>query len=252
LTRHEIPLSVERLSKRVHTAIPLRVTRWDPENKPLLDVACTYDISPRGARITQVSGVERVGDIIAIERGLNGKIFCRVVWLGEANSELRGQMGIECVESDRTIWEAELHELEESYDPIVLDQQGRRIARGESNRRRKPRFTTKGVVELFDSNTLGRPLEAGLGNLSEIGCLVRTHDRVKPGTDLRLALAVGNYDVTLKGEVRHSMPDLGLGIEFREIRKGDRQMLQFLLHKLAEQQFEESFELELGAAAAHP
>jgi hypothetical protein len=159
-------------------------------------------------------------------------------------------MGIECIEADRTIWEAELHDLEESYDPILLDHNGRRIPRGESNRRRRPRFTTKGVAELFSNNSLERPLEAGLGNLSEIGCLVRTHDLVKPGTDLKLALVVGNYDVTLKGEVRYSVPDLGLGIEFHEIRKGDRQMLQYLLHKLAEQQFEESFELELSTAAA--
>jgi len=36
-----------------------------------------------------------------------------------------------------------------------------------------------------------------------------------------------------------------LGVEFQEIRKGDRQILRFLLRKLAEQQLEENFELEL-------
>jgi len=36
--------------------------------------------------------------------------------------------------------------------------------------------------------------------------------------------------------VRHAKQNIGLGIEFREIRKGDRPLLQYLLQKLAAQQ----------------
>jgi hypothetical protein len=38
--------------------------------------------------------------------------------------------------------------------------------------------------------------------------------------------------------VRHTALAFGVGIEFREIRKGDRQVLQFLLRKLAEEEQE--------------
>ena len=38
---------------------------------------------------------------------------------------------------------------------------------------------------------------------------------------------------------------VGLGIEFREIRKGERQMLQFLMQKLGEKRFEETLQFEV-------
>jgi hypothetical protein len=72
--------------------------------------------------------------------------------------------------------------------------------------------------------------------MSEVGCLISTNSLVLPGTDLKLVVNVSNYDLTFKGQVRHAAVDVGLGIEFREIRKGDRSILQYLLKKLAEQE----------------
>jgi hypothetical protein len=65
-----------------------------------------------------------------------------------------------------------------------------------------------------------------------------------PGTDLKLVLNVANYSLSLKGQVKHSALDLGVGIEFNEIRKGDRDMLKHLLKKLEEQKLEAVFQLE--------
>jgi len=59
---------------------------------------------------------------------------------------------------------------------------------------------------------------------------------IVPGTELKIVLCVANYDLSLKGMVRHAKQNIGLGIEFREIRKGDRPLLQYLLQKLAAQQ----------------
>ena len=41
-------------------------------------------------------------------------------------------------------------------------------------------------------------------------------------------LNVGGYDLSIRGQVRHARREVELGIEFREIRKGDRQILHFL------------------------
>ena len=79
-------------------------------------------------------------------------------------------------------------------------------------------------------------LDGGLRDVSELGCLVTTKSVLLPGTDLKLVLKVSNYDLSVKGQVRHAALDVGLGVEFREIRKGDRAILQYLLHKLAESQ----------------
>jgi hypothetical protein len=240
--------SPERIARRIHVALPIRVTYWDSSSKPCLEMACTYDISESGARVTGLRHVKATGEIIAVERGRN-KAFCRVVWIGEPNSELDGQIGIQCVESDRLMWEAELRDMQEIYDPIVREGNTRHqnfsVGSANQNRRRHERFDIEGLAELLKHGPNGTRGEAVLRNLSELGCLISTEQALPLGTELKLVLNVDSYDLSVKGQVRHADDQLGLGVEFSEIRKGDRQILRFLLRKLAEQQLEEGFDLEL-------
>jgi hypothetical protein len=234
-------LPIERLDKRIHIALPIRVTYWDSENKPCLELACTYDISARGARISGLRCVKGEGEIIAVERGRN-KAFCRVVWVGEAGSELRSQVGIQCLETDRLMWEAELRDMEEVYDPIQREMKLCRLnsmSATNGNRRRQPRFEIQGLAELLRRGPNAAHTEAELKNLSELGCMLTTNHLLLPGTDLKLVLNIAKYDLSLKGQVRHTASNMGLGVEFHEIRKGDRQILQYLLRKLAERQEQE-------------
>lgn len=240
--------SPERSTKRLHVALPIRVTYWDSANRPCLEFACTYDISQRGARIGGLRCVKETGEIIAVERGRN-RVFCRVVWIGPANSELRGQVGIECVETDRTIWDAELRDMEEAYDPILvearqLEPKGLIPGIHQRNRRHYERFDVEGMADLKNGPTSAQ-MEAALRNLSEMGCLLATKQKVLPGSELKVFLKVASYHLSLKGQVRHTDAADTLGVEFREIRKGDRQILHFLLRKLAEKQLEDIFHLEV-------
>jgi PilZ domain len=244
LTQNISNHSPERKKKRIHAALPIRVTYWDAENKLALEIACTYDISERGARVTGLRCVKGEGEIVAIERGRN-KALCRVVWIGEPGSELRGQIGIQCVEADRTLWEAELRDIEQVYEPMVIDG-GKRAGAFTSHerRRRRERFPAEGLA-LLNQGPKGGQAKAVLRNVSEVGCLVATKHILTPGTELKLALNVGDYDLAVKGLVRHAEHQVGLGIEFREIRKGDRQILQFLMRKLGEKRFEETLQFEV-------
>jgi len=240
--------SPERTSKRLHVALPIRVTYWDSANRPCLEFACTYDISERGARIGGLRCVKETGEIIALERGRN-KIVCRVVWIGPANSELRGQVGVEWVETDRTFWDAELRDMEEAYEPILVEARqlppkGVIPGLDRRNRRRYERFDVEGMADLKNGPT-GAQIEAALKNLSEMGCLLATRQKLLPGSELKVFLKVARYNLSLKGQVRHTEAADALGVEFREIRKGDRQILHFLLRKLAEKQLEDIFQLEV-------
>jgi hypothetical protein len=243
----------DRFDKRIHVALPIRVTYWDAERRPHLEMACTYDISPHGARIVGLRCVKETGEIVAVERGRN-KAFCRVVWIGEDNSELKGQIGLQCIENDRTMWDAEIRQMEELYEPI--NRAGRlepRLPGGTPSRRRAPRFPIDGIAELMKlSSETQAGMEAPIKNIAEAGCLVSTQSTLTPGTSLRLVLNIGNYDLAVKGEVRHAALKIGLGVEFREIRKGDRPVLQHILRKLAEQEREreESKEVALGASVS--
>jgi hypothetical protein len=245
LTEEISKSSPERQKKRIHAALPIRITYWDSETKPVLEMACTYDISEQGARLTGLRCVKEPGEIVAIERG-RSKAFCRVVWIGEPNSELQGQIGIQCVESDRILWEAELQDMEETYDPILVDGGLKKAGTFASHerRRRRERYVLEGFAELTAQGAKGLHVKANLMNMSEIGCLVSAKDSLPPGTEVKLVLKVGEYEMALKGQVRHG-DQHGLGIEFREIRKGERQILQFLMRKLAEKHLEDTLQFEV-------
>jgi len=238
VVEHPANEPLDRLNKRIHVALPIRVTYWDDEKRPLLEMACTYDISARGARVTGLRGVKQSGEIIAVQRGLN-KVFCRIVWVGEPNSELQGQVGIQTVESERMMWESELRDMDEVYEQLQRESNFNRAKSGSGssnqNRRRHQRFAVQGIAELPRLEASSQ-MEVGLRNLSEVGCLLEATQTLTPGTDLKLVLNVSKYDLSVKGKVRHSALDKGVGIEFCEIRKGDRQVLQYLLRKLGELQ----------------
>jgi len=104
------------------------------------------------------------------------------------------------------------------------------------NRRSHQRFAAEGVAELLRRGAGANYLDGTIKDVSETGCLLTTHSAVLPGTDLKLVLKVANYELSIKGQVRHAVVGIGLGVEFREIRKGDRAILQHLLRKLADRE----------------
>jgi hypothetical protein len=237
--------SPERNKKRVHVALPIRVTYWDNAQKPCLEMACTYDISEQGARVTGLRSVKEAGEIIAIERGRN-KAFCRVVWVGEPTSELQGQIGLQCVESDKILWEAELRDMVEVYEPLLDGNTNRpRTFASHERRRRRERFSLEGTAEVAEKGAHHFKGKVILKNMSEIGCLVETNKVLAAGTELNLTVHVDDQTLTLRGQVKHAEPQVGLGIEFREIRKGERQILQFLIRKLSEKHFEDTLRFEI-------
>ncbi len=242
--RETAPKTIDRSAKRVHVALPIRITYWDQDKKPGLEMACTYDISAHGARISSLRFVNQAGEIVAVERGRN-KAYCRVVWVGDEKSKLHGQVGLECVEPDRNLWESELRDMDNVYEKVEKTASPSKSALA-GNRRRRERVPIEGTAEIVksDSIALNGGQQAELRDLSEIGCLVKTKEVLIPGTDIKLVIKVANYDLALKGKVKHAA-DLGVGIEFAQIRKSDRQTLKFLIEKLKEQKLEEILEVEV-------
>jgi hypothetical protein len=227
--------------KRVHVAFPVRISYWEGSVRTALEVACTYDIHVRGARVGGLKNVRQVGDLITVERGRN-KALCRVAWIGNADSELRGQYGIECLEEERVPWLTELQELEESYDPVRIS--APLGLAGHGNRRREPRFLAEGAADLL------RPkgftiVQAQVRNLSQRGCMVVGGASMVPGADLKLDLKLLECELTLGARIRYAAEGI-LGIEFQKIRRGDRPLLDYMLRKLAAEKREaDSWSLEV-------
>jgi hypothetical protein len=60
-----------------------------------------------------------------------------------------------------------------------------------------------------------------------------------PGADFRLMLNMFDVSLALKAQVKYRVDNLGLGVEFQEIRRGDGPLLSYVLSKLKTRRVEE-------------
>jgi hypothetical protein len=231
-------------TKLVHLALPVRWTLVGQEGRNAPEVACTYDIHPHGARLLSSRDLN-IGDLVMVERGRN-KAVCQVIWSADPGSPLRGQFTVQCVEG-RTPWDEELRQMEEQYQPIFLDELERRtpsgaVSRPDANRRRRPRFYVEGQAEVID----GVQRAAGeVQQISECGARLAAIEQLRPGTDFRLMLNVFDVSLALKAQVKYLVDNIGMGVEFQQIRRGDRPLLSYVLSKLKTKRVEEFVRLEV-------
>jgi hypothetical protein len=237
----------EAVDRLIHLALPVRLTHMLNGGRGGLELACTYDIHPRGARLLSSRDV-KVGDLITVERGRH-KSVCQVIWTADPDSALRGQFTVECVEGSRSPWEEELRQVEEQYLPMIpegANQLSRLnpVPMGGRNRRRRPRFDVQGGTALAEIGGRSRT-EGRLEQISEFGCQISACDLLAPGTGLRLVLNMCDVSIALRGHVRYAAENHTMGVEFQDIRQGDRPLLDYVLDRLKKPRIEDFADLEV-------
>ncbi|HVI08697.1 MAG TPA: PilZ domain-containing protein [Candidatus Binatia bacterium] len=228
------------VDKLIHLALPVRLTRQSGAGQ---EFACTYDIHPQGARLLGSSDV-KPGDLVTVERG-RLKSLCQVIWAGDPNSALRGQFTVKCIAGGKIPWEEELRQMEEQYLPLVPGGVRRREAQGAPNRRRRPRYEVTGDADVVEIGGKARG-EGRLEQISEFGCLIAADETAAPGSALRLVLRLCDVSVALHGNVRYTTDaNRAMGIEFQEIRQGDRPLFDYVLERLRRPRKEDFADLEV-------
>jgi hypothetical protein len=91
-----------RRKPRKTAAVPIKVRGTSPQAKPVM--ACTLDISAEGARLNVPNWTGEAGEIINVERGAEKSMF-RVAWIGDPTTGRRGQIGIQCLEQGKSIFQ---------------------------------------------------------------------------------------------------------------------------------------------------
>ena len=230
--------------KLVHLALPVRWSLIGQEGRGPAEMACTYDIHPHGARLLSAREVA-IGDMVMVERGRN-KAICQVVWAADAASALRGQFKVQCVET-KTPWDEELRQMEEQYQPIDPESVDRRMlprgfGKAESNRRRRPRFCVEGQAQVIDGV---QRVEGEVQQISEFGARIAATEILRPGTDFHLALNIFDVSVAVKAQVKYLVNNVAMGVEFQEIRRGDRPLLSYVLSRLRTRRVKEFVEVEV-------
>lgn len=230
--------------KTVHLALPVRWSVLGKESRGPAELACTYDIDSRGARLVSSRPVN-VGDLVMVERGRN-KAICQVTWIGDPQSDLRGQFAVQCIEG-KVPWEDELRQVEEHYQPLDSDNPNRRhfgrlVSSARDNRRRRPRYSVEGEADVIE----GVQHAAGMvDQISELGARISASQVLRPGTDFRLTLNVFDVTLGLKAQVKNLVNNVGMGVEFQEIRRGDRPLLNYVLSRLKRRRVEDFVDVEV-------
>lgn len=97
----------KRREQRTRIALPVKVHTRDKHGRNIMEIACTMDITPKGARLSGVRCVTRPGEVLQVERGKNNA-FYRVMWVGDRASNNEHQVGLQCIEPGAAIWGIDL------------------------------------------------------------------------------------------------------------------------------------------------
>jgi hypothetical protein len=158
---------------------------------------------------------------------------------------LRGQFAVRCVDG-KIPWEEEWRQAEEEFVCFDVDALDRgpfgRQAGAHSNRRRRPRYHVEGQAEVVDKL---RHASGEVVQISEFGARISASEQLSPGADFRLMVNVFDVSLALKARVRYLVNSFGMGVEFQEIRRGDRPLLSYVLGKLKARRVEEFVEVEV-------
>jgi hypothetical protein len=95
--------------------VPVRVRLAGAGSSQPTQVAHTLDANESGVRLAGFRGDLNVGDVIEI-RYRRRKAMFRVVWIRLLEKSLDKQIGAECVEPGKNIWEQEFSHQTDEYE----------------------------------------------------------------------------------------------------------------------------------------
>jgi hypothetical protein len=216
-----------KLEKRVQIVLPVRVAVWNEGCKPVFQMGCTYDVSINGARLTGFKGGTAVGDILVVQRAKSRALY-RVMWVGKPGTPHHDQIGVHCIEPEKMIWEANLSELVEQYEP-VLTRFGDQVK--SEGLVQTPAATA--TVYVFSENSGRRVAKGNLIGISHQLCKVKTQDQLGLQTAVQILITSDSFDVRMRGCVQSCDKSDTLSLALHAIRRGDRRAFSYMLAQRA-------------------
>jgi hypothetical protein len=206
---------------RIHTALPVRLT-WVDDGKTTTLTVCTIDVSQKGARLAGVAGLKASGQLIAIRRKANEARF-RVIWIGKPQTPHEGQIGVECLDTDKIIWDVDFGKVHEDFEPLNVNSRPSDTP--------PSRYNCEGKVLVWSEQGNSGGFEAQLQGIGLSFCEVKS--AISFQGPLLLQISTDDAQVTVKGIARETTHEGWSWVDFTEIRRGDRQELQNLISRLS-------------------
>jgi hypothetical protein len=199
---------------------------WAQSGQATRQNAYTLDVSRSGARLAGVKGLTDPGQLIAVRRKTSEARF-RVVWIGQAHTPLEGQIGVECVDPDKVIWDVDFAKVHEDFE--VLETTKSTATWGPKSSSGLTDYPCQGTAKVWREGLDSGCLEARLTSVGLSGCRL-DGDGLPFDHPLLLQLLIGEAQITVKGSrCRNDQAR----IEFTHIRRGDHHLLEGLISGLS-------------------
>lgn len=234
-------MPTRRREQRIKSVLPVRVFGTNSLGVPFSEVAHTLDLSRNGVRVGGLRQVLEPGEVVGIQRG-NVRARFRVTWMGQPPMA-QDQFGLVCLEPEKNLW---------NLDPALVGQpdlpDGATLATSEPpqtvplERRAHPRIACDVGVELNFPNTAAR-MWAHCSDISLGGCYVNTRTPLSAGSELTVVIRSDRLIVAAAAIVRTSHPQVGMGLQFRQLRDADRDALRAFIAELNDAQQPERIRL---------
>jgi hypothetical protein len=211
----------QRQEPRKEVKLPVRIFGTDIHGKTFSENLFTVNVSREGARLEAVRPQIKVGETIGLVHGQSKGRFC-VKWAGQPGTAQEGQIGLQNVSPEKSIWEIALP------DPGP-DEYGRQSVGSE--RRKYPRLKCVNSIELRAHGDEA-PIWGKASDLSLGGCFIEMPIPLKEGTKLKLVLWIKETKLKVAARVASSRPGFGIGVQFTEISNEDMACLKDYLKSM--------------------
>lgn len=199
--------------------IRLRVWGMGANNQPFHQNANAQNVSITGACIAGLEQELKVGDVIGVQFE-NKKARCKVVWVMEAGSLKKIQIGVQLVVDQECPWLSQLPVEMRSNQPAI----------SADNRRRFMRHKVSFPLEFRDER-VNTPMRVNATDISGNGCYVETVMPLALSTTLRVDFWMDQEHITTTATVRTRDPGVGMGIEFTGMPDETKKRFQAFLDK---------------------
>lgn len=207
------PVLPKRREARLPAALNVRVLGIDANGKAFHQAAVTIDVSLCGARITGLTALLNVGDIVGLQSG-GDKCRFKVAWIRPNDSEGTFQLGLHCMEKGKSPWREKLQQ----------------IAPGD--RRGNERYPCNGSVSLR-STSFTTPIWGTLRDISEGGCYVQCVNVAPAGEIVSGQFILNGVQINAVAEVRTSRVTVGMGLLWCDLGWDGQEKLHNILRALA-------------------
>jgi hypothetical protein len=201
--------------------LDLRVRVWGmgADNQPFHQNANAQNVSVNGACICGLERELKVGDVIGVQYETK-KARCKVVWVMEAGSLKKVQIGVQLVADQECPWLSQLPAEARSNLPNFAP----------DNRRKFLRHRITFPMEFRDER-VNTPMRVNATDISGNGCYVETVMPLPISTVLRVEFWIDQERISSSATVRTRDPGVGMGIEFTGLPDDTKKRFQAHLDK---------------------